>query len=460
MAACWRRANISDRLSSDARSSRAGASMRHVFATLSGPRPGTSRKWSWARRLMARAFFMSLVLASGFSARAHFSEGMQVRTILVTSLEGDLRVFVRSPAPLIFSDLIGRSQVEEIPLVSPFLLRERTGDGERYSLDMDTIDEDRRGFGMRLNKALIFSQSGLDLPARLVRFQVHSARPAREIAEGSFEETFQSDPVPTRTPAFGTAVVDFELVMESPDPSGLLTVRSGYEPLVTGPGISIDNHLLDVRRVPPASLTVPGQLETPVLIGGSRLQTFVRYVYQGVLHIVEGLDHVLLVIAMALGVGATRKLVYLVTAFTVGHSATLVLTFLGATPTWPWFIPLVETAIAASVLYAAAAALLQRSGSVAVFAGIGLLHGLGFSFVLRNILGREAPDLVAALIAFNIGIEVGQLLILALTLSVVFLLSRYAAPALRPARLGALAGIALMSGWWVSERLSSVVASV
>jgi len=417
-----------------------------------------SARFSSPLRLLCLGIAAFLLLTA--QAFAHFSEGAKVRTILVAMEDGHLVAFVRVPAPLVFSDLVGRSQVEQVPLHSPFLRLEPTGNGTRYRLDLAAIARDRTGFEERLQNALVFSQSGLDLTSTLSGFTVLSRRPPQVIDSlETARAALQTDST-TLDPVFGAAIIDYAVRIESPDLTGELEVRSAYSPLLPGPGVSIENHLVDARVTPPVSTTASGQLEQPAVINGSRLSTLAHFVYQGMLHILEGLDHVLLVIALALGVGATRKLIFLVTAFTIGHSVTLIATFLGATPSWPWFIPVVESAIAASVLYAAVAAMVQRSGSIVVFAGIGLLHGLGFSFVLGDILGRDAPDLVPALLAFNVGIEVGQLIILAVTLTIVFVLDRLATPALRPARLGTLTAIAILSAWWVAERLGSVISSV
>ncbi|WP_299472108.1 HupE/UreJ family protein [uncultured Roseibium sp.] len=406
------------------------------------------------------ALCLALAGLLALPASAHFSEGTQVRTLLVAEDNGTLTLYVRAPAPLVFSDLVGRAQVDQVPLTSPFLRLEDTGNGVRYRLDMTAVARDRKAFEGRLQRTLIVSQAGLDLETELTGFTVRARRPAQTLdTAASARAAIQLDNT-SLDPVFGEAIIDYALQITSTDPAGVLEVRSGYPPLLPGPGVAIENHLVDARVDPPVSSTAPGQLETPAVIDGSRLSTFLHFVYQGTLHILQGLDHVLLVIALALGVGATRRLIYLVTAFTVGHSITLIATFLGATPSWPWFIPLVEAAIAASVLYAAVAAMIQRSGSILVFSAIGLLHGLGFSFVLGDILGRDAPDLVLALLAFNFGIEVGQLLILAVTLTMVFVLEQLATPALRPARLGTLTAIAILSAWWVAERLGGVVSAV
>ena len=400
------------------------------------------------------------ILLSGMSAAAHFSEGTKVRTILVAEKDGALVAYVRVPAPLVFSDLVGKAQVDQEPLDSPFLELENTAAGVRYRINLEAVALNRSSFENRLRNALVFSQAGLDLSSSINGFTLLNRRPAQVLDSVAAAKAALSSDSTSIDPVFGLAIIDYEVRINSQDPSGILEVRSGYTPLLPGPGVAIENHLIDARGDPPVSTTAPGQLEEPAVLDGSHLSTFLHFINQGMLHILEGLDHVLLVITLALGVGATRKLIYLVTAFTLGHSVTLIATFLGATPSWPWFIPTVEAAIAASVLYAAITAMVNKSGSVLVFAGIGLLHGLGFSFVLGDILGRNAPDLIPALLAFNIGIEFGQLIILAGTLSLVFALERLATPALRPAKLGTLTAIAILSAWWVAERLGGMISSV
>ena len=403
---------------------------------------------------------LSALLLMVSAAQAHFAEGTKVRTILVSIEDGALIAYVRAPAPLVFSDLVGRAQVDRVPLVSPFLKAETTITGTRYRLDSAAIARNLHAFEQRLSHALVFSQAGLHLPGSLAGFAIHDRRPATPPETGSQARAALATRHSAGAPLFGEAVIDYMVVLDSQDPAGILAIHAGYAPLLPGPGVAIDNHLIDARVAPPVSTTAPGQLETPVLMDGSRLSTFLHFVHQGSLHILEGLDHVLLVIALALGVGATRKLIYLVTAFTIGHSVTLIATFLGAAPDWPWFVPAVETAIAASVLYAAITAIFRKSGSIVIFAAIGLLHGLGFSFVLGDILGRDAPDLILALLAFNIGIELGQLFILAVTLAVVFGLEHFAKATLGPARVGTLTAIALLSVWWMIERLPGFVIAV
>ena len=96
------------------------------------------------------------------------------------------------------------------------------------------------------------------------------------------------------------------------------------------------------------------------------------------------------------------------------------------------FIPAVETGIALSIIYAAVVALAQLndksrlagSGGIVVTIAIGLLHGLGFSFVLREILGLQTANIWASLLSFNIGVEVGQLCIVLLLWPLLFLVAK------------------------------------
>ncbi|WP_223479073.1 HupE/UreJ family protein [Oricola indica] len=407
-------------------------------------------------RVIIQALFLLIWFAG--AAEAHFSEGVKLRSIVVTRDGDGVTVFVRTPAPLLFGDLIDAAQRTGAPPDTGFIYSRERATGPVFHLSRDAIDADPEGFAARLENALAWSQNGQPLSARLAGFVLYdflqetafdSAQTARAAIDAGGATT---------DPLFGEAVIDMQLRLNAPVPDGALQVVSAHPPMPLVEGISVDNHIVDARGAEAIAYTRPGQLEEPATIDGSLARTVAEFVKQGVLHIVEGIDHVFLVVCLALGIGARTRLVWIVTAFTLGHSVTLIATFLGATPQWPWFIPAVETAIAATVLYAAAAAYFRRMDSVAVIAGVGLLHGLGFSFVLGDILGRDAPNLIPALAAFNVGIEIGQLAIIAVTLAMVAILTRLSRAATPVLRDAALAGIAAMSAWWVIERGAGLIA--
>lgn len=160
----------------------------------------------------------------------------------------------------------------------------------------------------------------------------------------------------------------------------------------------------------------------------SKLQVASDYWRMGTIHILEGNDHLLFVLALTLIVVGFKSLLKAVTAFTVAHSITLVLATLGlvhmpAAPT--------EAIIALSIVFLAAEIVHQRNGVVGiterypwVIAFIfGLFHGLGFAGALSEI-GVPQHEVPLALLMFNVGVETGQLLFIAAVLAVMAVLKR------------------------------------
>jgi hypothetical protein len=145
-----------------------------------------------------------------------------------------------------------------------------------------------------------------------------------------------------------------------------------------------------------------------------------RFVALGFTHILDGIDHLLFIICLIIPFRKTRPLVAIVTSFTVAHSITLIASVLGFAPDGLWFPPLIEVLIALSIVYMAleniVGAKLERRWLIAF--GFGLVHGFGFSFALRESMQFAGRHLATSLVAFNVGVELGQLFVLALTVPV------------------------------------------
>ncbi len=145
-----------------------------------------------------------------------------------------------------------------------------------------------------------------------------------------------------------------------------------------------------------------------------------RFARSGMQHLFGGLDHLLFVLCLVLPFRAWRPLVGVVTAFTVAHSLTLMAAALGYAPTALWFPPLVELLIALSIVYMAieniVGARIERRWRMAF--AFGLVHGFGFAGALREQLSFAGGHLLTSLAAFNVGVEVAQLLLLAVLLPV------------------------------------------
>jgi hypothetical protein len=182
-------------------------------------------------------------------------------------------------------------------------------------------------------------------------------------------------------------------------------------------------------------------------------QAALRFVELGFWHILDGTDHLLFLLCLVIPFRRLRALVLVVTSFTLAHSITLVASAFGFAPDALWFPPLVETLIAASIVYMAleniVAPRLGRRGMITF--GFGLVHGFGFSFALRQTLQFAGSHLLTSLLSFNLGVELGQLLVLALMVPTLDLLFRFAVPE----RIGTIVLSALVAhtGWhWMVER--------
>jgi HupE/UreJ protein len=181
-------------------------------------------------------------------------------------------------------------------------------------------------------------------------------------------------------------------------------------------------------------------------------QAALRFVYSGFVHILEGSDHLLFLLCLVVPFRRFWPLAAIVTAFTVAHSITLLLTALGHGPDALWFAPLIEVLIAASIFYMAIENVLgssvQRRWIIAFV--FGLVHGFGFAFGLQQLLQFAGAHLVTSLLAFNAGVELGQLLVLIVLVPALGLLFRFV-----PERTGTII-VSLLVGhtaWhWLFER--------
>ena len=210
------------------------------------------------------------------------------------------------------------------------------------------------------------------------------------------------------------------------------------------------------RPVQAARLT-PGHATVMVASVPDRWDVARSYFVLGVEHILTGYDHLLFVVALVLLLGKLGVVVRAATAFTVAHSLTLVGTTLGV-------IGLaqapVEALIALSIVFLAVEVVKQDPARLRlseripwlVAFGFGLIHGFGFAGALREI-GMPEGDVPTALLTFNLGVEAGQLLIVALTLTVLFALRRLTPPALRPVKLAASYAIGITASFWFIQRL-------
>ncbi len=185
----------------------------------------------------------------------------------------------------------------------------------------------------------------------------------------------------------------------------------------------------------------------------ARPQVFTTYLTIGFVHILpKGLDHILFVVGLFLLSTRLKTLLWQVTSFTLVHSVSLALGMLGIVQISP---SIVEPLIAASIVYVAIENIvtdeLKRWRPFVVF-GFGLLHGLGFARVLAEI-GVSQTHFFTGLVAFNLGVEFGQLTVIAFCFVTVGFWFRRRSWYRRAITIPASIAIAFVATYWFAERV-------
>ena len=189
------------------------------------------------------------------------------------------------------------------------------------------------------------------------------------------------------------------------------------------------------------------------------------YLQLGIEHILEGYDHLLFLVCLLLIAGTGRRVVITITGFTIAHSITLALSALGVVRV-P--VPPVEAAIALSIVFLAIEIVRGDENSltyrypIAVSSSFGLLHGFGFAAVLGE-TGLPQTEIPAALLFFNIGVEVGQILFVAAVIASYQLVRSVgksalgrdlSIDALRPLQTPAAYAVGMLAAFWMVQRIA------
>jgi len=248
------------------------------------------------------------------------------------------------------------------------------------------------------------------------------------------------------------------------------TYKSSGEPL-TGQTIAIDgllttqtDVLLLVQLQDGASHSAilrPASPQFTIPLEASKLKVAGDYWRMGTVHILEGVDHLLFVLALLLIVTGFKQLLTAVTAFTVAHSITLALATMGvvhvpAAPT--------EAIIALSILFLATEIVHKHNGQISlteqypwmVAFAFGLFHGLGFAGALSEI-GLPQQEIPLALLMFNVGVETGQLMFIAAVLTLFALLKRLPVTLPQGAWRVLPYSIGSIAAYWTIDRVMSFI---
>jgi len=354
------------------------------------------------------------------AARAHFSYS-DPRIVLVMERDGDAVVLIRMPAPLplLPEDWQGADDTR----VPPFGM---TSD-DAVVLDPAALSEGNDDLRDVLRDSITLQVDGQQIGNRVERYRFHSdaARPrfgTRKSALAAFDAPY----APSDVAKISYFDLTLDVMIRAPDvrisEDVRLTSSLGHSfRVIEKLGTVVKLHRSEGTETQ-ASLGVldvsfPGVLSQPEVLARAALI--------GAEHTYRGLDHLAIIVLIAIAAGGLWQALGWASAFTLGHMATLVAGLYGVAPSAAWFIPAVEFAIALSILAACVAVLLGRNrvpghGGLLV---IGLIHGYGFAASATGALFAGEIDPLE-LAAFALGLELCQFAVYGLVLPVVLMLDR------------------------------------
>jgi len=422
------------------------------------------RKWCKSLRCL---FIVAALVVSG-TAVAHFKLNLNIRIIHVAHHNDGLAVYMRLPMPYLVAHLAGEVREDGNREAAPFTTNALVEGEWMHYVDYEAVAQDALGLGQLAASGHKISSGSSHYVADVIDVRVYqgiSQPPFSTLQEA--ELAFSSGEQETVTPApfVGDSVVDVLIHYRATRLASSYSLSSSLNPGLEGQEDTA-NLIVDYTGDAPAVFRVRGLLQEPVVISNSVWKAAKTFVVEGVRHIVSGYDHVLFVVCLVLGATVISTLAWRVTGFTIGHSVTLTLGFFGYVPSAAWFIPLIETGIALSIIMAALMALNSDSTNASSKSGfvltilIGMLHGLGFSFMLQEILSVTSSNIWMSLLSFNVGVEIGQLAIVLMLWPLLYLVGKHMQHRLMAVKWIIALPCIVVAAVWSGQRLIGLINTI
>lgn len=419
-----------------------------------------------------------LLFALNHHAYAHFVLDAKTRVIhlipaaqlqLPLELEAnksDAYLALRIPAPLIYASALATRDNPQAQVNAPYLEEQWLDGTLYYELTVAQTKEEQNAFADFVLRGYEISIDGeiQNTHALSVKIYDNYTRPHFNDLQG-VQESFRNKE--TKNIYYvASSVIDILIPLEEVHKNSQVTIRSTLPKIALPADVTLLNIGYDHRHQPALSQQKAGQLEQAMVFNAQVSSSFLSYTYQGIIHILIGLDHVLFVLCLVMAAGFSRQIIWSVTGFTLGHSITFALGAFGVYPQANWFVPFIELVIAISIIIAATLIFWQQQQSAnnnrrlfILTAIIGLLHGYGFSFVFSELVGDISKQIIA-LLGFNLGVEIGQMSIVVGVLLLLYLLAKFNRKAVTIVRyLSAVIAI-VIACYWVIERsqiLSAII---
>jgi hypothetical protein len=403
-----------------------------------------------------------LLLGAAAAAHAHFPAGYDLRAVHVVRSADGLEAYFRLTLPLVVADKLGAKRADGSYEPAPFTILRIESAHAFYYPDVDRIKAEPLALGQLIADGHRLDVDDVPVQPRVVSVRVYPKGrvPPFNTLQQAKDATARGPPYPADAPEVDAAYVMVDAHLVYPHAGGVrsFALSSTLDNRVLGQP-DVQSLIVDDTDGRGVVYRATGRLLQPVTVNPSAWEAALTFTRAGIAHIAGGADHLLFVLCLALGATTLGALAWRVTGFTLGHTITLAGGFFGYVPKVVWFVPAVETAVAASIVLAAIAAL-RVAGRAPMFwltCAVGLVHGLGFSFTLREMLQLDGPHLAVSLGAFNLGVEIGQIIFASAVWAVMAWLS-VRAVRWQP-RVKALVAFSCMAiaALWIFERAKPLV---
>ncbi len=413
-------------------------------------------------------FLLIVVVVLAQNVHAHFKLNLNIRVVHVEHVRDGLDVYLRLPMPYLVAKLVGPEKPDGSRDPAPFTTNGML-DGElMHYVDNLAVESDPLPLGQLAADGHTLSHQGNAIAPVVVAVRLFTGSdqpPFSTLNEA--KQVFQNPapPLADPPPFVGDTVVDVQLRYHTGEPIKTYAFSSVLNPELPGQEDTA-NLILDHDGTDPRIYRITGLLLEPQEVSRSQWNAAATFVVEGVRHILGGYDHLVYVACLVIGALSFSGLAWRITGFTIGHSITLSLGYFGFVPSGEWFIAAVETGIAVSIIYAAIVALSgsnpahQGGRSFIVTATIGLLHGLGFSFVLREILGLSSANIWVSLLSFNIGVELGQLAVVSVLWPLLWLIGKRSTHWQKVAKWAIAVPAIALASVWTGERFVRLLSTL
>ena len=404
---------------------------------------------------------LSVLLAGGLigKADAHLVSGFNIRIVHFEHGVDGMTGYFRLSLPLLVANGPGQMRGDQSFAHPARYTYSRLESGRVFHyVDEDAVRQDIPGLGR-----LVADGHRLVVAGRIIQPRLLSARVHPKGFVPPFNNLDQARAA-VRGPAFPNGVpatearhvlVDVALFYPQVQGSTQFQFSSPLNPGEIGEP-DTNNILFDHKDDAVVTYTIAGLLDTPVTVNPSLAEAFRQFLIAGIMHILEGWDHLLFIVCLVIGDFRLRSIALRITGFSIGHSISLIAGFYGLIPAAAWFPPVIEASIALSILCTALLILFGKHSNkltLPLTSTVGLVHGFGFAFGLREMLADSSLNIIPSLLSFNLGVEAGQLIVALSCWAVLYLMQRIRTGLFSMLRVGMAASSMVISVFWLVQRV-------